>query len=747
MKPSLRAFLFCLAIFSPASFSKSSVLSDLNERDHISHHLSFKHISKLFVGCHLKFIFLTYKGKSSFVKRTWQAFDEIASALEDRVTISLFHVSSHFGHPFRGTSRLNVTSHNICTVFTCVYSEKDFKTRNKFHDHYYYILSKLVKYKVWPSHYVFLGKLLSYSNQAASLEQRSIHPIKLSLCPIRGVVIFINHLTSITNLICFPCHNEPSLIFRQVNLATISSLENLRTIVHHMNSRLRGGFVVASQSNRLIPEILCTMRGNLRDSYTKSDVMIVPPQDHCAHHILKHKFNYTVTTKFLVHVILHVAREMSLTNHNYKVMSNDGLQEWSEFLAQFSPLTYSAYQKRPIITAAVLIRPLSWEVWLVILFVLTVLGILTFAVEKIQNFDLRLVPIPMELLASVLCQDMHRNAQIIINKKPHNLLHAWLLVWMVMMVVLSSAYLGIIFSYIANGIPPEWILSLKEALKAPTYLKITVSSYTEASDPTIPLSQVFRVVDRSSIDDLNMGPGQLQKIIRYHDPRIFMRSMLNRSSFLKHENFMETDHSRLAIVDFHDTSNKYYLFLKSMYSNEIVSFGPNVVPSVQLLDFWAQKRTFFSEMFAWGLGQLDQSGFLDFMQNRIIVGARCNYLFSWLTSLDYKLSFRDEVLRKCRYLANTRVDASLMNNYPMALSWRQLHAIFYIFLQAFVLPLFVFLVEIIWFKQLLKTWSFKSQLQCGACCCRKKFSWHCQPRKWKEALSAAVKFVKAKGYE
>lgn len=122
-----QALFVCVLVCNHASICKSSVLVQQNEKYFESQPL--KHLSKLFVGCHFKFIFMNYKVSSPYVNEIWNQFDKLAVAMGDRVTISVIRT---FKLKFSGRKRLNVMSHNTCQVpFTLKQStetEKGFTT-------------------------------------------------------------------------------------------------------------------------------------------------------------------------------------------------------------------------------------------------------------------------------------------------------------------------------------------------------------------------------------------------------------------------------------------------------------------------------------------------------------------------------------------------------------------------------------------------------------------------------------------
>lgn len=116
-------------------------------------------------------------------------------------------------------------------------------------------------------------------------------------------------------------------------------------------------------------------------------------------------------------------------HHNLKAFAKSGQIEWIPYLANFQPLTFIAYQGRPPLTAILLIKVFSWQI----------------TMESIEKLQIKLVSVFMDMAASILDPTVRRNVQKIVKDIPRHLLPTWFMLWILMLVVITNSYEGMIY--------------------------------------------------------------------------------------------------------------------------------------------------------------------------------------------------------------------------------------------------------------------------------------------------------------
>lgn len=385
--------------------------------------------------------------------------------------------------------------------------------------------------------------------------------------------------------------------------------------------------------------------------------------------------------------------------------------EWNGYLMQFNPMLLSAYQQKPELTSQIFIKAFKWEVWVVFLTAVASIVIVTVGVESLQNLSAKLAPVVLDVLGSIVGQDLSRNTQMLVNKKPQNMLHAWLLLWIVLMVVLNSAYLGITCSLIAKGIPPDWPLTLGAALGDSSYAKLTTSSQHFQNQDEVAkrnlnlLSSLHHILKEMTPEEFRNLYGTRQTLvdtINFRPYRSQMNSFFNFSEAVEVTGLQlidnKTRHTKIIYIDFYEESLRFQLYWMTLYSKYTETSGLKVIPGIQRVIAWLLRRNFYTAVINWGLGQLHQLGFLVLMEKLINNEGKCVMLAKFLNGFKHSPDLVANNLRTCRYFASPDADLNSLESDPIPLSLKQMRAIFYVFLRLSVIPSAAMLGEMVRFK-------------------------------------------------
>lgn len=695
-----RQFLLALASFFALFICKFATCEEkiLSPRERIvSNNQIFQNLSNLLHGCNLKFFFVQ---RPSHVLR--KQFESFVAVADNKVTVSvLSDLSSFFKHK---QTRYNSTCKQTCVVHVYMYQERILKNpQDAFYNTFIInFAANFMTLEIWPHHFLFMTDSIPYFTATEGTERVSKHSQELTVY-LRGVVLFIEYRRGTTSLVCYPCLPVSNLVLVRINVNTVESLKQLAGEMNSINFQLRGRHVYLS-IDAMVPEVACTMRGLLPKYYYVTSLL--PMRKHCVHHALKRYLNYTVTNR-RIHNHLYISMEVMVDTWNVKGVLSSDYFGGSAHLAHMEPVIFTSYQKKPEITITFLVKPFTWRIWIIFLTSAVTLGGLTAAIEKVEGLKCGLSSIVMDILASVLAQDVSRNTQKVVDNKPKNMLRNWLLLWMLMLVVLNCAYSGVVYSYFADGIPPEWPRTLMDTLHDPSYLKLTVSAAGIRANNFFS-SKIFLFLRNVTFPESksHVSLQTLRAVKMYCKFRpfdFFFYDITAKDCFTNTIDFSfqrknSTRYPKLTLIDLVTEASAMNLYIMSMYSDLFVSTQSEKIEGTQLVGVWAVFLNFFTERFSWGLGHLSQAGYYKILNNHVILGYRCNFLVRRLRSLQYKIATIDAALRKCRYMVNTGGDVRLLDNYPKPLSLKQMKAIFFALVRLLIVPTIAMVLEFVWGK-------------------------------------------------
>lgn len=212
----------------------------------------FQQLSRIFCGCHFRFIFWQPSIRSLYVAHKLEKFPKFIEAINGQASVSINH--EDIWRIVYNKSRLYWISHETCLILVNVYSEKGYAKDRSF---YYYLslyLDKIMKHEVWPNHFIFAGDL-KYKKVKRG---HPIHYGKYVYFHTRGIVLHINHTTGSVNLICFPWFLDPPKAPPKINLTMVTSQQQLSDDMRRLNFDMYGNTVYAASMSPLIYEILCS---------------------------------------------------------------------------------------------------------------------------------------------------------------------------------------------------------------------------------------------------------------------------------------------------------------------------------------------------------------------------------------------------------------------------------------------------------------------------------------------------------
>lgn len=717
--------------------------------------------SNLFSGCHFKFFFLRGELSSGFSRGILSQFDKIAVAMEYHATLSI--------HTDDRQLSMRISGNKLtCLIHVHAYSDAEYSSLQQFQialrDH----INNSMRNKNWPHHFILLGKLVSNKQRRGNIGPTLIHPEYLARTSLRGIVLFINYGSAEVTLMCFLCSPETTLA---VNIQ-LQGYNLLQKLSNELNKNFQGHFIGTMSSDQILPETSCKVQ-TYYYTYT------FPKRSHCVLHALKRKYNYTIPFKPRNLDELFYAGDFPVTSRSLESLNADFF-EWSVYLAKSDPLKLYTYQERPRLSWKVLIKPYDWEVWLVLLISAFTLAMLTVLVEDIRGLGFTPPPIFMDMLATLLDQEMSRSVQRVVNKNSRNLLTIWLLIWMLMMIVITSAYTGLLYNFLAFGIPPQWPSSLRSLLEDDEYLKLTFSSIKTFHNSTTVLyhSMVYERLDASLTSgngEIEMDLEKLQKSIHHINSRNFMAFIVNKQNdFANKKDFSiengKIRYPKLALIDFDDIEI-IDLYIKVMYTSPLVSRGPEVVPGLELVTLWTVQKNFFTTHFSRGLGQLDQSGYFIWFNRHLNNHVVCNQLVGDLQIWRRQNTGRpsigfQEARRKCGILVRTGKNLNFLDGYPKPLSWKQMKSIMLMFLEILPVLIITYFIESIisslasleltWETlQRKSTWCMIGQIwhtsfieMCKSFLVASKKSWHAISMAYRSKMGSclSIAFKSAKGF-
>lgn len=664
----------------------SPVLNSGVEKEIHSH---FTKLTHLFNGCH--FLFRVLIGNLE----SFQFESDILTAMNTNTTLSI-HTGSYV---FQPKDRHNSISKDTCLIHIYLYSEIEIiqSVRLMYLDIATYFQHL---FEVRPNHAIFLGKQRPNPTQIEMNSRLKFYNYDIPTVSIRGVILFIDYVEGDVNLICVPCYIDSTPRFERINLSQISDRHNFHNLSSTLNSHLRGGIGISGVLSRLVtPESSCTLRGKMQ-LYQAAD-HVEPSYDFCVLHALKNKLNYTIKSfgELQRRADLAVFHEKPFTT-NLDIFQVKRSFIQNPFLLSFDPLVLAAYQQRPKLTAKVLIKPYDSKIWLLLIASAVALSVLTVGAETIQNVRIKLSPIGLDILSSVLDQPMSRNVQRVVANNGRSLLPVWLRLWMLMAICICNAYKGKVYSYIANGIPPEWPANLEEYAVDNKFLKLTMSMLISKDAPGKSTSMVgYHISEAINYTKDTTILRRLQEGLRFSSigiTRPFLLRMLNEIAENGRISTDQESHPKgLVMIDFGHLSLLHLkILIDSLYSESLVSTKLNIILPICLPGMWSLQRNYFHDHLSIGLGQLDQAGFSEFFWNHLNDLGICR-------KLDVGLRHNVKVppvlvLQKCRYMINTGMVLDTFKSHPKPLNWNQLKSIFFVFLQLVSVPSIAFLFEFVY---------------------------------------------------
>lgn len=631
----------------------------------------FRKFSELLDNCHFHFLKLngdleSYKLESS-----------ILPALQNYNPFSIQTSSNILQRHFRH----NATSKNTCLIHIYLYTEIDpliVSTYQVYSDLLVYIDSMS---EFWPNHAIFIGILKSTASPEERDMRVAVFGQDLPFKPIGGAILFIDFERSSLNRICLPCFIDATSIFNPVKLSLLEELQDLQSLSSPLNSNLRGGFAIQGIDTQVHPEASCTLLSQMPSYRVFKQKQ--PHYESCVMHALKSKFNCTipdlVTSEHLPKMIL----LMTLTNpvtQNIVINKEQNYLVWNSYLTYFDHLMLSAYQQRPKMSARVITKPYSFEIWTLLIASTIMLSLLTVAVERIQHVHVKLSPIALDMLSSILDQPMSRNIQRVIGNRERSLLPVWLRIWMLMAICICSAYEAIIYSNIAHGIPPEWPANLEEYLADTGYLKLTLSAFIATmKDPHRNFSSTVHHFVSESLRTTKKEAPLLRKVLENVKFALFSETWkrLQHLSQDVRENGVTSQPSfkGLVMIDFANLNGlQFKLMFDAVYSHAVVSTKIDNVLGISLPGLWWVTRNFFHDRLSKGLGELEQSGFPDYFWHRVWDFGSCDKIRDMLQN--HPITPSSVIFKRCRYILNMGTTMDIAERIPKPLHLKQLKSIF-----------------------------------------------------------------------
>lgn len=685
-------------LFSSFPFTReiSATTKEIGDNENFKVH----HLFKLFGDCHFQFLLL-----GGLATNLWDVYDQVENTTKSifgSVPLSTYAITMKTFQPNNFAIRNNPASRITCLLHLYFYIEEGFIFDLAVHNFIYSILFSIRLARVWPHHSIFLSYLKANQTNLKFMRD-SFFTYGLRKSATRGLILFVNLKTFLAQLVCIPCGNEISSIFTPVEKPSIT-MNQLQWQMKIINSNMREGLVFSGSFPEAIYKSLCSKKA-IPD---RKAIFLFPPRlIDCAHFILRNKLNYTYDWGNAI--IVASARMAAINEYNLNSVTATRLAKWSPYLANFEHFHLIFYQPRPTISADILVIAFKWQVWLLLLVCVILLVIVTALWASVHKITLS--PSGFVLMvptSSFLEQDIPSEKKI----PP-----VWRL-WILLMIVLSSAYRGRIYNLLTHGITPMWPSTLKELVLDRTYLTITISTIfflvpeTEIVRKSSALRQEFlapSMIGTAGVDFPVEFYLLNKSLIFYEKNTSFVKDVFFQNAFRDDKSFAYTYedkhlYKKLATINRPVDNSLIHRLVMSVYP-DVVSSSIQKFTEHQVVQLPMVTNSFFFEYFENALGLLDHSGFTVMFERHLIRMRACNSTISSVKNLTMHYGVEidlEKAFRRCYVMVMFGNGNVELTSKSAPLGMDELFVIFILFLCLFGALLIIFCLEVL--QSNIKSW-------------------------------------------
>lgn len=503
------------------------------------------------------------------------------------------------------------------TTFVHVYMENLLSKSGYNYTQLEKLMSDLQKVGEWPHHCIFIGNFDKYTRKQRET-QLKFYRYRLSSTFARGLILHVDMLKLEVLLICMEC----TVTLQKVDIYDHASPSSLGKVLDISKSNNRG--VHADIREHLIDESQngCAIASaNIRPKYDYRWRSV------CALYVIQENLNLT-------YLDTHEGRKKSTQPGFIADMespafpSTRGKKDPSIDVVPYGMRTYPfqfvAFQPTPHMTADDLLDPFDWIVWTLFFTGMVVIVLVAVTFEKYSITEL--ISLELSLLTAFLEQPLpYKGGK---NSTRKIVVICWL-IWVFMMVVVSTGYKGALFSLLTKFADTDWPRDLKELVgdsqyalwtnekhygtvngrfKIQPYLNFFFSRQNLSGIPGKDFPEEYFLLNKSTVHfDKNETVDVASKFIgESRTDDVFQRYQIG--------DMWTEKFAWLGRLPIEFTAPVSYFL-----DDDLVKSREVDIPGFERKVAWTGSRNFFYERFHLALGQLEQAGFFDaFVKHREI---------------------------------------------------------------------------------------------------------------------------------
>lgn len=434
-----------------------------------------------------------------------------------------------------------------------------------------------------------------------------------------GLVIGVIKLRSLY-MACLTCKQNINSVIFKLTLKDTSNINALWHLWKKINWNLQNAYVDPEwlpRQQQLSCNIDC--EGFARPGKrSRSGLMRMPTFDICVHKLLGKWLNYTYISKTGAYTYFYTSGKNFVNKMNLKRQENNKVHrfEWIPHAVEYKSFYFITVLKRPGFNAMSLIYPFDFIIW-VFIFVsgFVVMGVLYISVGRQQ-----ILQIVTDVFRSALEQTVSGRFRQCKNSNS-GLTSCLFLIWFVAIFVVSQAYKGKIFCFLARNGEPTFPQSLKELVKV-KFPKFTISP-TKIGPK---MDSVFKNVVLNNMPNWYASEySVLNKTVLWYSNNLlyfvdevcaksFYASGITTNKTPVSVNLSESD---IIFVDYQKDVSSVGLLISSFLPENTVS--PEVmVPGYTLMTPWEVSRNSFYPVFVSALASYYESGLYQKLDKHIL---------------------------------------------------------------------------------------------------------------------------------
>lgn len=574
---------------------------------------ALNHIFYLFRECHFKFILLD-------INKFYTPLSFSEKNLEAK---SIHHINSSLNFlngtvisAFQSAASKYSTS---CLIHAYVLMERDpGQTRHSSLETH---LNRLRKSGEWPHHMLFITQLRCGEFQTKfKTSTIQFYREKLPGTFARGLILDVhlksqNDRDNVTdmdvNLVCIQCR----ITIHPVSVRDYGSTNELREFFSFQEKR--GIYLMTYLSYLNGVKYACDITVALPSNFS-----VNYPGSVCVYKMLQPKFNITfyldklpengtVSTQFFAHPTYFLGLS------NYEDMVKTREYEWIPYDVRYSQFQFVNFQLKQKITLTILIKPYDLISWT--LFYVTILFLIFLRCPKSLTEASEIL---VSLIAVFLEQSRKLERILELNglsKSYQRMLRRCSWAYILMMLIFSGGFKGMIFSFLTKSIGTSWPISLLAVANDPAYSMFSNERIYEINETTkkyepVPMLQNFFERDVHS----NGTPGKdfpmeyvILKKAKVHDNISSTLTIIQgiiQDSEGRRNIFKIGDVLTRKFSWLHRTPEEFVALLKNFLPS-LISSRPIVIPGFERITPWQISRNFLYEEFLSSLAWLEQTGF------------------------------------------------------------------------------------------------------------------------------------------